>query len=71
MELLILFFLEVRDSEGGPSVFARSNKVGEEKVGVGFSTGSEGECVMDGMLGDLRFVLFTVFSEDSRGSSWV
>jgi hypothetical protein len=71
MELLILFFLGVRDSEGGPSVFARSNKVGEENAGVESSTGSEGECVMDGILDGLRLVLFTGFSDGNGGSSWV
>jgi hypothetical protein len=71
MELPILFFRGVRDSEGRPNVFARSNEVEEEKTGIVFSGGSEGECVMDGMMGGLRLGLSAGLSDNNEGFCWV
>lgn len=69
IERLMLFLRGDRESEGRPRVFARSNKVGDERAGVELSAGSEGECVMEGILDALKVGLFTDSSDGSVGFS--
>ena len=64
-DLLMLFLGLDWGSNGGPMVFARSNKVDEDVVVVELETGSEGECFTDGTLSELVVGLFTRSSDDS------
>ena len=54
-------------------VFARSNKVGDNRFCAELSTGKEGECLIDGILVVLSVGLCTVScsSDDTMGFSWI
>lgn len=64
-DLLMLFLGPDWDSDGGPKVFARSNKVGEAWVVVELGRGSVGERFTEGILDELVVGLCTSSSDDS------
>ncbi len=63
----MLFLRLDRDSEGRPRVFARSNNVAEDTAGVVSSAGSEGGCIMEGILVPLRAGLWMGSSDGGFG----
>jgi hypothetical protein len=67
IDLLTLFLRPERDSDGRPRVFARPARVGEGMNGSEVVGGSEGECVMEGMLNGARAGLSTAFSDGVLG----
>jgi hypothetical protein len=69
IELLMLFLRPDREPEGSPRVLDRSNRVGEDREDVELVAGSEGECIMEGILDGLRVGLCTGSAEDNAGLS--